>query len=536
MKDIVDLGQKKLVIVGLVLAILFVGISSYNYLNPYPYLSSSDGYRDYYTIENYLLQNKEISPDRLYSNRPLLYYFAVNVHHLTHITLFDLLRIVLPIIFSLSIAFFYLFYKELFEYKTMALTGALLTVVGQHFSSELLLTRPQAFVLVIYPLALWAYCKLYKQPQSWPNIVLFVVFSLALLYAHFFGTILGVILVSCILLRYLQVYKRYWPWIVIGILSSILVMLIFGSNTLVLATLNMFVTLYRQHDNYNLLQDTGLSLRDTLQYVGLFFSILVAGSGVILIIDRFCKTTRTLIPSLLILPSCLVFLFGLMMTWLGPVFGIAVVLPTRMLVYLWIGGIALLLYYLQRLPKPMMRFIMIGCLLITAGFIKQPTNVNDSAYVLGNEIGVVEYITDHQIRDSVIITQATTYPLFTLLPTDLSNITISNRLFGTLNTPLDPSLTQQNTKQTNKIFYADSGENAAVMIEKLIALRSIDPTRPIYIAYSLIKSQNTLAWTSLGFRKQSLDGANLNVFNDKQYFRLVFSNNDIKLWRYVPAH
>ncbi|MBI2415250.1 MAG: hypothetical protein HYV33_01140 [Candidatus Kerfeldbacteria bacterium] len=534
MRDTEKVGHKKLVTAAIVFAVLFTAISVYSYLSPYAYFASSDTYRDYYTVQAYLIQNKQIDQDRLYSHQPLLYYYTTIVHRLTNISVFDLMRIVLPIIFSVSLLFFYLFYRELFKNEFIALTGAFMTVIGEQFFYELFQTRPQIFSLVICPLVLWAYCKLYKQPSSWITLSLLIALITALSLTHVFGVLVSIIVLGCLALRYLFTYKRYWQWISIGMLSIILYMITLGRNTLLASVTIMFLTIYNQN-NTDLLDGIGLTLRNTLSYLGFFFTMIIAVGGIVLIIDRFRTSGRAVIPTLLILPSCLLFLFGLTMTWLGPVLGYAVILPTRMLVYLWIGAVPLLLYYLQRLPKKILRFSIIGCLLITTGFIKQDADITDLGYILGNETNVLQYITEHNITNSVILTQATSYPLFILLPSELNNVVISNRLFGTINAELDSSLTQRNTKLANEIFYADSAETAASAIEQLIALRSIDPTKPVYIAYSLVKSYNQQAWDSLGFRKQSLDGANLENFDDQKYFRLMFDNNDIKLWRYVPT-
>ena len=125
-KSATDRTTKLFVYLTLALMVGFVVVRVITYIEPYQYLISSDSYRDYDSINTYLLHSEKVPNTVSYHDRPVLYYFITSIYLTTGITLFDIFRIVLPVVFALSCLLFYLFYKEAFKKEYLALSEHLL--------------------------------------------------------------------------------------------------------------------------------------------------------------------------------------------------------------------------------------------------------------------------------------------------------------------------------------------------------------------------------------------------------------------------
>lgn len=516
MKNPNAISNNFLIVVGIFMAMLFLLLRIYSFLEPYDFFASNDSYRDYEVVRDYMLPGEQIPADIIYSDRPMLYFFITILHRTTAIDLFQLMRIIIPLISSVSLLAFYLLYKELFKKEYLALSASIITVIGARFFVEMVGTRPNMLAVIIFPTVCYLYLRLRKDRY---NPWLMVLCMLSLISAHLthaFGTLLLGIFSFSMFLMYRTKLKKYW-WLTIITIVALAGFLWFGNSGLLRRTIDFAYNTFSQGSS--LLVDDPLSFKSILEYLGIWLSLLGIGGLVVFMIDTY-KDWQTRSVLLKFLPALFLTGYGFFIVWLGPYihFGI---LPLHMLTYLWLGLVVFAIYYLRRISKPIMMLPLLTLILINIGFTRPEFDAKDHAVIIDNEIELVDYLDENNIDEATVITQASNAAIFSLYPPDLNIITNYGQ-------PDDTRV-----KLVNKLFYAKSSRAASNALATLIEEQNIIDKHNVYISYSIIKPKNKYMWQSKEYREQALENASLAPFSDGDYFSPMFDNGAIKLWKWT---
>ncbi len=509
------LHHRKLFIrLALILAVLFVMVRTLSHIAPYEYFASNDSYRDYDSINSYLLQSEEIPNSVSYHDRPNLYYFIAILSLTNGISLFDFIRIVVPLILGLSVLTFYLFYKEAFKKEYIAISGAVITILGNQFFNELVGIRPNIFALIMLPVVGYLFLRLWKNKYHIPTMVALCVSILGMHFTHFFGSLILACVVSALLWLYRRDIKRYFIWLVPLIILSI-VITIFDPSNLLVSTLRHAYTIIIQRDPGVFINEK-LSLSNIVLMTGFWYT-LVAISGITVMITDLFKNKRHIHNMPILWLGLFLAIVMLFFAWIGPYIGFGI-LPIRMLVYLWLAVVIFFLYYVSRMQSSVMSFGVIAISMLVLMLTRLPNDAIDSGYILGKEIEVNDYIQENNIENALILTQATNTAVF---------------IFDENNNTIRANWPENNNRLFNKIFYSESPKIASEAVGKLAAHEQYSGYSDVYIVYSTAKPTNTYLWPNDWFQIQSLNNANLANFYDGDYFTLVFDGEDIKMWKWT---
>ena len=314
---------------------------------------------------------------------------------------------------------------------------------------------------------------------------------------------------------YWNFLRKYWYWCILGLLMVTL-FFILSPNNLLVSTLRHAYSIIIARDA-SLFTNTVFELHQILNMLGVWFTITAAGGIIILFFDYYKKKTFSLGMLGILWIGLLLTLIMTFFVWIGPHIGFGI-LPIRMMVYQWLGVAILMLYYIYKIRSPLLTTLLLGLAFIALGATRLPNDAIDSAYILGNEIEVIDYIEKENIYNAVFITQPTNAAVFTFDEND--NYVVTN-----FNGEYD--------KMFNKIFFSGSPQKAAVGVTQIRDQDELENYHDIYIIFSTIKSTNTYLWPNSFFQEKSLKNANLASLDDGDYFELVFDNNDIKMWKWT---
>lgn len=506
--------NKLFVRIALLLAVIFVLLQTSAYIAPYEYFPSNDSYRDYDTVNEYLLNSVAVPNTLSYHDRPNLYYFLSIITLTSNINLFDLIRFVAPMLFSLSVLTFYLFYKEAFKKEYLAISGALITVMGNQFFNEVTSTRPNILGLIIFPIAGYLFIRLWKDKYNISIMLALCVSILSMHFAHFFGSVI----LACVVMGLMWLYRKdmwkYYFWL-IPIIGIGIAVVIFDPNNLLISTLRHAYTIIITRDPTVFINEA-LSLSTIIFTMG-FWPFIISVSGLTIVIMDTLRHRNNIdtMPILWLGIS----LGGIMLffSWIGSYIGLGI-LPIRMLVYLWLAVIIFFLYYLHRMHSWALQFVIICISLLVFTVTRLPNDAIDNAYILGSEIEVIDFMSEKNIENSLIITQVTNSGIFTF---DENNNTIMT------------NWTDEQNKQFKKIFFSGSSKKAGSTIAEIKNELPYKDKKDVYVVFSTIKNTNTYLWPNDWFQVQSLSGADLSVFYDPDYFSLVFDNGEIKMWKWT---
>lgn len=515
--------KKILIIIALSLSVCFVILRCIIYITPYEFFSAADTYRDYTSIQTYILGSEDFPIDVAYRDRPFFYYFVVNMHLLTGISLFDLLRIIVPISFTVVTLFFYLFYKELFQKEFISIAGALITVTNNKFFSELVEVRPSTMALVLFPIIGYFFIKWQKNRNNPWLFVILIITLLSLHFSHFFGTLLFCFIITLLIAQQLpkiiSKIKKHWMIFIPTMLISILLIIVlweYISNLLPIRTFFHAVRVFTSSDP-NLISNEAMSISEILTQVNVWYGIVAFTGLTILIIDYIKRKKDSLINHWIIFFGLMITVFFIFIVTIGTRYGLNI-LPYQMMTDIWPGLVLFFLYFLHRLNH---RWIVIPYLLMslfTMGMQRTPHDAVDHAYILGNEIELIPFIENKDIKNAVMLTQSTNVGIFT---------------FDKNHNKIVTNYEEPNTTLFAKIFFAQSSAEASNSINKTLKKNNIGGSRDIYIVFSTVKNYNQYLWPNEWFRKPSLEGANLALFDNGDYFTPVFDNQDIKMWKWT---
>lgn len=494
---------------------------TYTYISGYSYLVGNDPYRDYSSIQNYLLNNQTIPGTAAYHDRPLFYYFLAQLTLLTHWTLFEWFRIGIVLIFASTWIFYYLIYQRLFTDTSISILGATLTVLQHYYFTEMIMPRPNMMALALFPICAYLFIQLSQNKKNYVLLIFFLITLRILDLSHMFGTIaVGIFLLGLIHI-YWQTFKKYY-WLLLSIFGVVIMILIIMmlKPALLPATLAVTMQLVIDH-NSEYFTNIGFSLRTIMSIFGDVIPVIAIAGLTLYSIDLIHHKHRESKQTTGMIIFALLTGFGLIAAWIAPYFNFGI-FPIRMLIYIWIGFVGLAMYFLHRIQHPLTKTIVFILCTISLAWAPTKQIIYDSIYVIDKEPELLTYLENQNISEAIIITQATTKPLFVL--NDNNYIILNN---------FDPI----NVKMMQNIFYGQNPPQVSKDIKKLLEINQLeDSLLPVYIVYSNVKHYNTSLWNLDGFRVQSLERANLGTFQDQEYFQKLFDNDDIELWEWMQSN
>lgn len=552
-----------IILLSILFTIFFIELAIF--IGRYPYLFAADPYFFKHvsdlTIATQHFPTVIINFIPIIHNtyEPLFTVFATIISLITKINTFIVFRWIIPAILGLSIVPIFLLGKSIFKKNIFGFLASLTYITIPIILTEIEVSRPQLSLFYFSPLVLWLIFKGIENKETKLNYLFLALFITIIgIKTHNIFYLLLPVVACGFFICYSSLVKKHPFKAFLYALLFLIILFPYAQSYGVFDRIKYFIS-YFPLEQLHFSIKGAFGIKTYGANWGIFLPI---GSliGVFFLLAKWKKFNSKQKNIFLIIGLyCFIFLiFQEILPRIGWNF-----LPDRCFPHLAIGLIFFSLipiYLFQRKVVYFTYVLLLALSLITTLYINTLSVGN---IINSKEVDAAKFINNNTPSDSIIVTQTSNYPvIFAFSQRRVlygeSNKLAQQRFFQSNQTKESAnflyglsdqmgSLVDRRESEANKLKLAvmnnqadssldtsdiSSSLNVISILDDAINLQknSFPKKSEVYVMYSFVKNQSYLACFDW-WKEKSIFDANLEKFNDQNYFELVFNNNDVKIWK-----